>query len=273
MSLPDPAPNATALVTGASSGIGVELARALVNRGHGVTLVARRADKLEELAQELRRAGVRVECVPADLSDSGVRAKLHEQVNDLGLAVEVLVNCAGLTTVGPVETADPHAELNMIAVNNAAVVDLCTRFVPGMVVRRRGAVLNVASTASFQPMPAQAAYAASKAFVLSYTEALRGEVSNSGVTVTALCPGPVATELIAVAGFLPEELEAMPTPLWKSPKYVAEKGIRGMHQGRMVVVPGMLNRGLAFFAHLAPNSLVVPIVASKHPRLRARGKK
>ena len=200
MPLPSPAPDRTALVTGASSGIGTEIARELARRGQNVTLVARRADKLQELATELSALGVTAEVLAADLSDRDARAELPDRVAANGRTVSILVNNAGLSTVGPVHRSDPAAELNMVEVDVVAVVDLCSRFLPGMVERRTGAVLNVASTAAFQPLPGQAGYAAGKAFVLSYTRSLGGELRDSGVTATALCPGPVHTGFADAAG-------------------------------------------------------------------------
>ena len=160
MSLPRPAPDRTAVVTGASSGIGAEIARELAARGHGVTLVARRAEKLTALAEELSARGVRAEVLPADLSERSDRAELLGRIEALGLVPDVLVNNAGLSTVGPVASSDPEAEMNMIEVDVVAVADLCSRFLPGMTARRRGAILNVASTAAFQPLPGQAGYGA-----------------------------------------------------------------------------------------------------------------
>jgi len=189
MALPTPAPDRTAVVTGASSGIGAEIARELARRGHRVTLVARSADKLAALADEVTGAGGLADVLPADLVDRDARAGLLDRVAALGATPDVLVNNAGLSTLGPVAEADPEREVAMVELDVAAVVDLCTRFLPGMVERDRGALLNVASIAAFQPMPGQAAYAAGKAFVLSYTQALVGELRGTGVTATALCPG------------------------------------------------------------------------------------
>ena len=269
MSLPQPSPDSTAVVTGASSGIGAELARELARRGHGVTLVARREDKLAELADELRATGVRAEVLGADLSDRVARAALSGRITDLGLTAEILLNNAGLSTLGPVARLDPAAEMNVIEVDVAAVADLCTRFLPGMVDRGRGAVLNVASTAAFQPLPGQATYAASKAFVLSYTRSLAGELRGTGVTVTVLCPGPVDTGFGEAAGFSKEEADsALPRFMWEPADEVAKAAIEGMAKGRTVVIPGAANWVGAMAAHLTPKRLLVPVLASRHPGLR-----
>jgi uncharacterized protein len=269
MSLPAPSATTTAVVTGASSGIGEEIARELAGRGHGVTLVARRADKLQALAKELTNKAVRVEVLPADLSDPSARAGLLARLTDLGLVPSVLVNNAGLSTLGPVYKADPAAELNLVEVDVAAVVDLCSRFLPGMVERRAGAVMNIASTAAFQPLPGQAAYGAAKAFVLSYTRALTGELKGTGVTATAVCPGPVDTGFGEAAGFRKEDAEnALPSFMWESASEVAKAAVNGAERGAPVVIPGQANRIGAMFAHLAPKRMLVPLLAKGHPGLR-----
>ncbi len=269
MALPTPAPDRTAVVTGASSGIGAEIARELVRRGHGVTLVARRADKLTELADELRSSGVRAEVLAADLSDREVRAGLLARVTALGLVPDILVNNAGLSTLGPVAASDPEAEMNMIEVDVVAVADLCSRFLPGMVERGRGGVLNVASTAAFQPLPGQAGYGAGKAFVLSYTRSLGGELRGTGVSATALCPGPVDTGFGEAAGFDKEDAEAaLPSFMWETAEAVAACGVAGLDKGKPVAIPGPANRAAAMFAHLTPKSVLVPLLAGRHPGLK-----
>jgi short-subunit dehydrogenase len=257
----------TAVVTGASSGIGCEIARELHRRGAAVVLVARSADRLAELAVEL---GGRVHVLPADLSDRAARAGLLDRVTATGSAPDVLVNNAGLSTVGPVHRSDPEAELNLVEVDVAAVVDLCSRFLPGMVARGRGAVLNVASTAAFQPLPGQAAYGGAKAFVLAYTQALGAELRRTGVTATALCPGPVATRFADTAGFDAQDAQdALPAFKWLPAAAVARAPVDGLEKGRPVVIPGASNRVGAHLSRLAPRRLLLPILARNHPGLRS----
>lgn len=266
MSLPPPGPDTTAVVTGASSGIGAEIARELTRRGHQVVLVARTDSKLTELAAEL---GDGAHVLAADLSDRSVRAGLLDRVSGLGLVPDILVNNAGLSTLGPVHASDPEAELNLLEVDVAAVVDLCSRFLPGMVARGRGRVLNVASTAAFQPLPGQAAYAAGKAFVLSYTQSLSGELRGTGVRVTALCPGPVETAFLDTAGFTEEEAHgSLPSIMWLPADEVARAAVDGLDKGRVVVIPGVANRAAANLSRLAPRRLLVPLLARNHPGLK-----
>jgi short-subunit dehydrogenase len=268
MSLPPPGPDSTAVVTGASSGIGAEIARELCRRGHQVVLVARTESKLTALAEEL---GAGAHVLAADLSDRSVRETLLDRVTALGLVPDILVNHAGLSTLGPVHRSDPAAELNIVEVDVAAVVDLCSRFLPGMVERGRGAVLNVASMAAFQPLPGQATYGAAKAFVLSYTQSLSGELHRTGVSVSALCPGPVDTGFGEAAGFDPHDFEtSLPSFMWMSAEAVARTAIDGLDHGRVVVVPGTLNRPAAAFGRFAPRRLLVPLLARQHPGLRTR---
>lgn len=265
MSLPPPAPDRCAVVTGASSGIGAEIARELVGRGHQVVLVARTETKLAALATEL---GPRAHVLAADLSDRETRRGLLDRITSLGLVPDVLVNNAGLSTLGPVHRSDPDAELNLLEVDVATVVDLCSRFLPGMVDRGVGAVLNVASTAAFQPLPGQAAYGGAKAFVLSYTQSLSAELKGTGVSATVLCPGPVATGFGEAAGFSKEDAEnALPAVMWLPAADVARQAVDGLDRGRLVVIPGVANRAGAAFARLAPRRLLLPILARNHPGL------
>jgi len=270
MALPPPSDRSTAVVTGASSGIGEALARALARRGHGVTLVARSIDKLQMLADQISATGVAAHVVGADLSDRSVRSQLLARITDLGVEPDILVNNAGISTLGPVASSDPVAEMEMVEIDVVAVADLCSRFLPGMVERGRGAVLNVASTGAFQPLPGQAAYGAGKAFVLSYTLSLGGELRGTGVTATTLCPGPVDTGFGERAGFAKEDaVAALPAFLWEPAQSVARAGIDGLASGRAVVIPGWGNRAGTVVARMIPNRVLVPLLARGHPGLRA----
>jgi uncharacterized protein len=270
MALPIPKEHSTALVTGASSGIGAEVARQLAQRGHGVTLVARREDRMKSLADELAEMHrVRAEVIAADLTDPHGRSELPGHLEERGLTVDILVNNAGFTTMGPVYRADRARELALVRTDVEAVVDLCTLFVAGMVTRRRGAVLLTASTAAFQPLPGQAAYGAAKAFVLSYGRALGAELRGSGVTVTTLCPGPVETGFAETGGLSDAEFsEALPKFLWVPVPEVARAAVDGLAAGRPVVIPGAANRAVAGLAHLAPKALVLGLLAQRHPALK-----
>jgi uncharacterized protein len=270
MSLPAPGPDRTALVTGASSGIGVEFARELARRGHGVTIVARREAPLRELAKEIAAAhpGVRVEVLTADLADPDARQKLVAGVAELGLTVDILVNNAGFTTSGPVKAADRDRELLMVRTDVEAVVDLCTTYVAEMSTRGTGAILNVASTAAFQPIPGQAGYGASKAFVLSYSRALQAELRGSGVTVTALCPGPVKTGFIEAGGFDADKAEgSLPKVMWVPADKVAKAAVDALDAGQPIVIPGGVNKLAAYTAYLTPRRLLMPIMAKNHPSM------
>ena len=205
----------------------------------------------------------------ADLSDRAVRAALLGRVEALGLVPDVLVNNAGLSTLGPVSKADPDAELNMIEVDVASVADLCTPLPARHGRARPGAVLNVASTAAFQPLPGQAAYGAGKAFVLSYTQSLAGELRGTGVTATALCPGPVETGFGEKAGFTDEEAHnALPGIMWVDAVDVAKQAVAGMDKGKLVVIPGVANKVGAMFSQVTPRSLLLPILVKGHPGLK-----
>lgn len=259
MALPPPTDSATALVTGASSGIGAEIARALAARGHGVTLVARRKERLDELAAELSSGnGVRAEAIGCDLGDPAARDALSAEVEARGLDVEVLVNNAGFGDFGSFVEIGRERQVDMVRLNVEAVVDLMGRFVPAMQRRRRGAVINVASVAAFQPMPDNATYAATKAFVLSLGDAAHQELRSHGVALTTVCPGPVRTEFAEVAGIGRAE-ETAPGFIWTAAADVAEQAVSGAEKGKRVVVPGMLSQATALAGQHSPRSIALPL--------------
>jgi uncharacterized protein len=261
MALPPPASGSTCLITGASSGIGAEFARQLAARGYGVFLVARREELLRELAGEIERQhGVRAESAAVDLANADAIGTLPGLVEERGLDVDVLVNNAGFSTLGDVHR-NPDRQIGMLRLNCEALVALTCAFLPAMVERGLGAVINVASMAAFQPIPAQAVYAATKSFVLSFSESVSEELRKTGVTMTALCPGPVATEFIEAAGFKKSQDEMGPSFAWASATDVARAGIQGAEKGKRVVVPGLANRAIATATQHTPHSLLLRTVA------------
>jgi len=244
-----------ALVTGASAGLGAEFARALAERGHRLVLVARRQERIEALAAELGNA----RAVACDLAAPGAVAELIANVERSGETVETLINNAGFGLRGRFAELDPARQREMIDLNVGALTDLCLAVVPAMIGRGRGAILNLASTAAFQPGPNMAVYFATKAYVLSLSEALHEELKPHGIRVTALCPGPTRTEFGEVAGirtlgqFDRLAMEAGP---------VVRAGLDGLDSNRAVVIPGAINKAGAFSARLAPRSAVRKIAGS-----------
>lgn len=247
-----------ALVTGASSGIGAELARALAADGHDLILVARSEAALEALAAELRaRHGAAATVLPADLARPGAAAELFARVG--ARQVDVLVNNAGFGDQGPFHAADPLRIDGMIAVNVAVLTALTRLFLPGMVARRSGRVLNVASTAAFQPGPMMAVYCATKAYVLSLSLALGEELRGSGVGVTALCPGATETNFFRAAEIEDIALLNLPGMAAMSPAAVARAGYAALRRGRRLVVTGFNNRIGAVMGRILPYALVLPV--------------
>lgn len=268
MPLPPPSSNSTAVVTGASSGIGADIARELAARGYGVTLVARREDRLRELADELGH-GVRVEVIACDVADADARARLFDEIADRGLTIDILVNNAGIGTIGAVEKSTVADEIRQVRVNVEAVIDLSTRAVQQMVPRGRGAILNVGSTAGFHPFPGQAGYAGTKAFVKTYTEGLRGELAGTGVTVATLHPGPVRTEFLEAAGMDEKTFaESFPKFLWMPSREVAKVGVDALEHDRGEVIAGVQNIVSTKIFQALPRPLLLKVLSSQHPALR-----
>jgi uncharacterized protein len=247
-----------ALVTGASAGIGTELAR-LLAVDHDLILTARRAEQLQALATELKgRHGTACHVFPADLTDPGAPRALFDAISGAGLTVDVLVNNAGFGDLGPFAKADLARALRMIQVNITALTELTGLFLPSMLARNRGRILNVGSVAGFQPGPFMAVYYATKAYVNSFSEALHSELRGSGVTVTVLCPGPVATEFASAAGMQSTRVFSAGQAMAARP--VAEAGLRAMRAGRRMVVPGWRNRLLLFLERFSPRGMVIRAV-------------
>ena len=247
----------TVLITGASSGIGRELARLFASDGADLVLIARSEDRLRELARELTtESGVMVEVVPADLAQPGSPDQIVQTLAQRQIDVDVLVNNAGFGARGPVAGIGVGRQLDMIEVNVAALTRLTALLLPGMLERRRGGILNVASTAAFQPGPNSAVYYATKAYVLSFTEALAEEVRGSGVRVSCLAPGPTDTGFAAQAGAAGSRLFRRGV---MDAGRVARAGHDGLRRGKTLVIPGLRNRALAVGARLSPRILVTKI--------------
>lgn len=246
-----------ALVTGASSGIGESLARCFAEAGHALVLVARRADKLEALAAELsQRYPVPVWTEPADLATEGAAGKLATTLRRKRRPVDVLVNNAGVLSQGAFLKMKPADHAPMIDLNVSGLTALLAHFVPPMVDRGRGRVLNVASIAAFQPVPTLATYAATKAYVLSLSESLHEELRGTGVTVTALCPGITATEMLAGAAAANSRLAQLPSFLVGNVDDVARQGFAACMRGDAICVPGVLNRAAMIASRGTPKWLV-----------------
>jgi uncharacterized protein len=246
-----------ALVTGASSGLGVEFARQLSARGHSLVLAARRKDRIEALANELGNA----RAIEIDLSTQDAATKLMADIAANGETVDLLVNNAGFGLIGRFAELDAKRLRQMIDLNVATLTDLCRAVAPGMIERKSGAILNVASTAAFQAGPGIAVYFATKAFVLSLTEALHEELKPHGVKVSCLCPGPTRTEFGEVAG-LRGRLGKAFEKLAMDATTVVRLGLRGLEKNRAIVVTGALNKVGAASTRFFPRALIRKIAGA-----------
>jgi uncharacterized protein len=241
------------LVTGASSGLGAEMARLLARKGANLILTARSRPRLEELAADLERVnGVEVRVIAEDLSAHGGAGRLLAAIGALGVEVEHLVNNAGFGSSGSFATTSPEREADMVRVNVESVVTLTRGLLPRMIERRRGGVINVASTAAFQPVPYMATYGATKAFVVSFTLALATELRGTGVTALALCPGPVRTGFQAAAGISRPGLRAAELTAVET----VERGLAAYERGERRFVPGFVNGAQRVSTALLPNRLL-----------------
>jgi uncharacterized protein len=253
MSLPKPNADNTVFITGASSGIGAEIARGLGRCGYPLVLVARRRERLEALADEIRGAcTVSVDVMPTDLNDAASRVALIERIG--GEAPAGLVNCSGLGTNGPFHSLPLERESQVVTVNALALMELTRAGLPGMIDRRAGAVLNVASIAGFQPVPGGAVYSATKAFVQSFSQAVHEELRGTGVSCTVLSPGPVPTEWWEVAGARRVTIGQM------SPPAVAQAAIAGMLKGKRSVLPGLLPKVTDLGSRLTARRVLLPAI-------------
>lgn len=243
------------LITGASAGLGAEFARACAKRGEELVLVARRKDRLEAIVREI---GGKAHVVAADLSVPGAAASLVGQIEAEGLAVETLINNAGFGLAGRFAALPLERQRQMIDLNIALLTELTHLLLPAMIERRRGGILNIASTAAFQPGPGFAVYFASKAYVLSFTEALHQELKRKGIKVSALCPGPTATEFGDVAGVTSARFSRFAADA----RSVVAAGLNGLDRNKAVVVPGLLNKATAQSSRLIPRGAMRRIVAA-----------
>ena len=248
-----------ALVTGASTGIGFEIAKVLCKRGIGVVLVARNVEKLQAAVTELIRQfpSVMVRMIAADLALDSAAETIFSELTKLQISPEILVNNAGFATYGDFSGSESVQEKAMIDTNISALVLLSHKFLEIAVPRKSGMILNTASTAAFQPGPGMAVYSATKSFVLSFSEALHEELLGSGVSVTALCPGPTITPFIERAGMHTSRLFNGPGVL--SAEKVAHVGVTAMFQRKRRVIPGMINNVTVFFSWLFPKTIILKV--------------
>jgi uncharacterized protein len=248
------------VITGASAGIGMALARVFARNSHALALVARRGERLHRLAEEVAASGApRPLVIVADLAQTGAAARIDEALRARGVEPQFMVNNAGFGLIGNADTRDRDEQLAMIDVNMRALTELSLAFVDNLA-RQGGGILNVGSVAGFLPGPGMAVYYASKAYVLSFSEALRAELAPRGVRVCALCPGPVPTEFAERAG---SDGERAPRLLTQSPERVAELGYRGLMRGRRVVVPGLANKFVTSVVSMAPRRLLLAMVQQR----------
>jgi uncharacterized protein len=250
----------SALITGASAGIGREFVRQLATRVRGLVLVARRGERLEELRKELasRNSNLTVYTRIVDLANKSQLDTLVQWLDEEKIEIDLLINNAGLGDLGPFAISDPKRNHEMLMVNVVALTTLTRKLLPQMIARKRGAILNVSSSAGFLPIPGVAVYAASKAYVTSFSEALRAELRGSGVIVTALCPGPVRTEFQEVASRPGRNVKPGPGPefVQVAVEQVVRDALAAVEADRPIVIPGLVMKVGMFLVRLTPMSIL-----------------
>ena len=250
--------NKTVLITGASSGIGYELARLFARNKYNLVLVARNLSRLNQMAQEFSRDfGISSKVISKDLSEPSASSEIFKELESASIHLDILVNNAGFGIYGLFWETDLKAERDLIEVNVASVTQLTRLFLPEMIRKKSGKILNVASTAAFQPGPLMATYFASKAYVLFFSEALANELKGTGITVTALCPGPTQTDFQRRSKT--ENIREGSLGLMKADQ-VAKAGYEGLMKGTVVVIPGFLNKFTAFIIRFLPRNFVTKLV-------------
>ena len=263
--------NGTVLLTGASSGIGKSMARILAKDGWDLIIVGRNRKGLDSLSEEL--SDVKVTIIESDLSKDGAAERIFEETEGLGLKVDFLINCAGFGDLGPFSECDKDWQADMIRVNDISLTVLTRLFLPDMIARGSGRVLNVSSIAAFQPGPLMSVYYASKAYVQSFTEALAVELKGTGVRVSVLCPGPTDTPFLVEAGQTGQNM--FKKSACKTADYVAEYGLKRAMKNKVVIVVGLSSKLLIFFERLLPRSVIRRVVymIQKKPVKKEKKKK
>ncbi|MFV1998436.1 MAG: SDR family NAD(P)-dependent oxidoreductase [Acidiferrobacterales bacterium] len=248
----------TALITGASSGIGYELSKIFAKNNYDLVLVSRDANKLKSISEEIKKQhDTQIRVIPKDLCISSAPQELYDEINADNISIDVLVNNAGIGSHGKFTDSKSEEQANLIQLNITSLTMLCKKFGADMVKRGSGRILNIASTAAFQAGPLMSTYYASKAYVLLFSEGLRHELKNDGVTVTVLCPGPTRTEFFKRSNMIGTRLERSPHTM--SAARVAATGFSGLMNGKTIVIPGLINNLLAFSVRITPRRVITGI--------------
>lgn len=256
----------TVLITGASFGIGYELAKIFAKEKYNLILVARNLERLNQIKDELQNSDIKILTIQKDLSQPNSAKELFDEINKNNFEIDILINNAGFGLLGPFAELDLQTQLDMIQLNITSLVQLTHLILPQMIKRKSGKIMNVASTAAFQPGPNMAVYYATKAFVLSFSEALSAELKSSGITVTALCPGPTKTEFQKRARMENINLERSKLIPYMTAEKVAQIGFDGLMKGKRVVIPGLLNKVGTKLVKIFPKSFVLAVLKKFNTR-------